>query len=145
MAFICFDFWSCQGKQLWNGLFNRHSLPDAPIRHYIYCFLQMENEHWPCTCDVRPVFCICRYESATGIPHHRLRGYHGIRWCSVMILQPMTVLKDLAFFFLSPSYSRMYFGLQGNADLLTRYTFIWCKQISSHLEKRGRICVNKPV
>lgn len=99
MAPICFDFWSCQGKQLWNGLFNRHSLPDAPIRHYIYCYLQMENEHWPCTCDVRLVFRICRYESSTGIPYHRLRGYHGICWCSVMILQPMIVPKDLAGFF----------------------------------------------
>lgn len=70
-----------------------------------------------------------------------IMAYVGVQWWSYS----RWLFWRTWLFFLSPSYSRMYFGLQGNADLLTRYTFIWCKQISSHLEKRGRICVNKPV
>lgn len=89
MASICFVFWPCQGQQLWNGLFNRHPVPDAPVCHNINRYLQMENEYRPCTCDVPPVFCICRDESSTGISHHRLCGYHGICRGLVMVLQSM--------------------------------------------------------
>ena len=144
VASICFMFRSCQGKQLWNGLFDRHSLPDAPVCHYIDRYLQMENEHRPCTCDVPPIFCICCDESSTGIPHHRLRGYHGICRCSVMVLQPMMVRKDLAKF---SQVTQRCTSIRKGAQILYIEVYIHLVQANffPDLEKRDRICVYKPV
>lgn len=59
--------------------------------------------------------------------------YVGFHWWSYS----RCLFRRTWFFLKSPSYSRIYFGLQGNIDLLTRYTFIWCKQISSQSREKG--------